>query len=162
MGKQACRQHTCVTCWFMDGCCCLATACSQVAVSSICIEGPQADLVCLCLLAVVLKLPSCLQVISSSICGHGAVLPCKQHSFAESITWLSPAWLDGQTSCFVQVIAVSLHNPNLLYQFTNSRMDLGQSVQEVATEECYRRLVVGNLILMQDIQGVSYMQTTAQ
>ena len=52
------------------------------------------------------------------------------------------------------MIAVSLHNPNLLYQFTNSRMDLGQTVQEVATDECYRRLVVGNLVLMQDIQGV--------
>ena len=80
MGIQACRQHTCAMCWSRDGCCCLASACSHVAVSSICIDGPQADLVCLCLLAVVLKLPSCLQVTSSSICGHGAVLPCKQHS----------------------------------------------------------------------------------
>ena len=60
-------------------------------------------------------------------------------------------------SCSVQVTAVSLHNPNLLYQFTNSRMDLGRNVHERATEESYRHLVVGNNILLQHTQRLLHV-----
>ncbi len=42
----------------------------------------------------------------------------------------------------LQVLAVSMHNPNLLYKLDQSRMDLGCAVQEQASDECFRRLVV--------------------
>ena len=42
----------------------------------------------------------------------------------------------------MQVLAVSMHNPNLLYKLDQSRMDLGCAVQETASDECFRRLVV--------------------
>ncbi|KAL0045508.1 hypothetical protein WJX82_008698 [Trebouxia sp. C0006] len=40
------------------------------------------------------------------------------------------------------VLAVSMHNPTLLYKLDQSRMDLGCAVQETASDECFRHLVV--------------------
>ncbi|DBA68080.1 TPA: hypothetical protein ACH3X2_014099, partial [Trebouxia sp. C0005] len=56
------------------------------------------------------------------------------------------------------VLAVSMHNPNLLYKLDQSRMDLGCAVQETASDECFRRLVVAMSYSKEQIQDLLHLR----
>ncbi|DBA75264.1 hypothetical protein WJX77_001179 [Trebouxia sp. C0004] len=56
------------------------------------------------------------------------------------------------------MLAVSMHNPNLLYQLDQSRMDVGCAVQETASDECFRNLVVAMQYSEEQVQDLLHLR----